>query len=229
MSNEGLLSDVSLIVPVAPGDDAWRTLLGDLETFAGERLVVGTAPEPVDFGAIVGARPARWLVSERGRAVQQNAGASAATKPFLWFVHADTRIPPAAFAALSSALVEESRAVHFFDLRFLPDGPRLMTLNEWGARFRSRVLGLPFGDQGLCLPKDLFEALGGFDTEAPYGEDHLLVWAAHRRQIPVVCTGASLQTSARKYREKGWLRTTCRHLALTLRQSLGEWRKPRGS
>ena len=52
MSNEGLLSDVSLIVPVAPGDDAWRTLLADLAPFHGELLVVGTTPEPLDFAEL---------------------------------------------------------------------------------------------------------------------------------------------------------------------------------
>ena len=225
MSNEGLLSNVSLIVPVAPGDEAWRTLLGDLGPFAGELLFVGTLPEPPGFGALMGDRAARWLVAERGRAAQQNAGARAATRPFLWFVHADTRIPPTAFNALRAALAQQPQAVHFFELQFLPDGPKLMKLNEWGARLRSRRLGLPFGDQGLCLPKDLFNSLGGFDTRAAYGEDHLLVWAAHRRRIPFRCTGAPIQTSARKYREQGWLRTTCRHLLLTFRQAVGEWRK----
>jgi ribosome-interacting GTPase 1 len=224
MSNEGLLSDVSLIVPVAPGEDAWRTLLGDLGPFAGELLVVGTVPEPFDFAERVGDRLARWVISECGRALQQNAGARSATRPFLWFVHADTRIPPDAFSALATALARQSQAVHFFDLQFLPDGPTLMFLNAWGTRFRSRGLGLPFGDQGLCLPKDLFDVLGGFDTEAAYGEDHLLIWAAHRRRVPVRCTGASIQTSARKYRERGWLRTTCRHVVLTVRQAFGEWR-----
>jgi hypothetical protein len=225
MSNEGLLSNVSLIVPVAPGDEAWRTLLGDLGPFGGEILVVGTAAEPPDFDRRR-SETVRWLVSEPGRAAQQNAGARAATRPFFWFVHADSRLGVEAFTELAAALASRPQAVHYFDLRFLPDGPALMRLNEWGARFRSRVLGLPFGDQGLCLSKDLFDALGGFDTQVSYGEDHLFVWAAHRRRVPVRSTGASIHTSARKYREWGWLRTTGRHLALTIRQAWREWRKP---
>ena len=51
-----------------------------------------------------------------------------------------------------------------------------MQLNAAGANLRSRWLGLPFGDQGLVLPRASFERLGGFDPALRYGEDHALVW-----------------------------------------------------
>jgi hypothetical protein len=77
------------------------------------------------------------------------------------------------------------------------------------------------------LPRTLFERLDGFDEHASYGEDHLLVWAAHHAGVPVVPVGASLRTSARRYRERGWLRTTLRHLLLTARQAWGARRRRR--
>jgi hypothetical protein len=121
---------------------------------------------------------------------------------------------------MGAAVRDAPGALHYFDLAFLGDGPRRCKLNALGARFRSRVLGMPFGDQGLCVRRDLFEALGGYDEAARYGEDHLLVWAARRAGVRLHPVGQRLRTSARKYGRQGWARTTARHLVLTLRQAL---------
>lgn len=152
-----------------------------------------------------------------------NAGARATVKPFVWFLHADSRFAPETLPTLSTALRAHPDALHYFDLDFLADGPPLMPLNTLGARLRSRWGGMPFGDQGFCLPRALWERLGGFDVDAPYGEDHLLVWKTRRAGIPLRRTGGALRTSARKYRERGWLTTTTTHLRLTARQAFPEW------
>ena len=152
-----------------------------------------------------------------------NAGARATTHPFLWFLHADSRLTPHALASLGRSLAEAPRALHYFDLAFLDDGPALMQINELGARLRSRWGGMPFGDQGFCIAGEVWEGLGGFRTDVEYGEDHLLAWAARRAGVPLRPVGAPLLTSARRYRERGWLRTTARHLRLTAAQAFPEW------
>ena len=101
-------------------------------------------------------------------------------------------------------------------------------MNAAGANLRARWLGLPFGDQGLLLPRACFEALHGFDEQAAYGEDHLLVWAARRAGLPLRHIPAVLETSARKYARHGWLRTTWRHWRLTVAQAWPAWRAMRG-
>ena len=70
------------------------------------------------------------------------------------------------------------------------------------------------------LPAALFATLGGYDERVSNGEDHLLVWAAHRARNPVLPVGADLWTSADNYAHHGWLATTARHLGLTLVQAL---------
>ncbi|HZF97242.1 MAG TPA: glycosyl transferase family 2, partial [Pseudoxanthomonas sp.] len=94
-----------------------------------------------------------------------------------------------------------------------------MALNALGAWFRSRCLGLPFGDQGLALPRALFERLGGFDESLRGGEDHDLVWRARRAGVPLQPARAPLYTSARKYAQRGWGATTAFHLRETWRQA----------
>jgi GT2 family glycosyltransferase len=165
----------------------------------------------------------RWLTSAPGRARQLNEGARASVRPYLWFLHADSRFTPFTLQALQESLNEEPGALHYFDLAYSEeDRPALMRLNELGAWWRSRLLGLPFGDQGFCLSRDNFNKLGGFSESVEYGEDHLLVWRAKELGIPLRATGAPLLTSPRKYSERGWARTTLKHQLLSLKQAMPE-------
>jgi hypothetical protein len=208
------------VIPVAPGERALAGLLAQLEALPPEAEILVSGAEP----PLPSLPPrCRWLLAPRGRAPQLNAGARAATREFLWFLHADSRLAPRTLPALERSLAADPGALHYFDLRFLDDGPALMRLNEAGAWLRSRVGGMPFGDQGLCLRRGLWARLGGFRTDVEYGEDHLLVWRARREGVRLRPTEAPLLTSARRYRERGWLATTARHLRLTARQAIPEW------
>lgn len=213
---------LSVIIPVGPGELAWRELLGDLAALAdsAEILLVAPAGEsPADFRAADHGLelPVRWLEAPRGRARQQNRGAAVARGEMLWFLHADSRVPADTVRAAQHA--DAPGSIGYFDLHFHDDGPWLVRLNSVGARIRSRWLGLPFGDQGLLLPRQLFDALGRFDESLARGEDHALVWSARRAGVPLLPLGAPLFTSARRYREGGWLRTTLRHARLTVAQA----------
>lgn len=213
---------LSVIIPVGPADPAWRELLGDLRALGDEAEIIlvatpGEAPgdfAPADYGL---AAPCRWLEAPAGRARQQNAGAAAAAGATLWFLHADSRAPRAAVAAAQR--FAGRAALGYFDLRFRADGPRLVKLNALGARIRSRCFGLPFGDQGLIMPRSAFLRLRGFDETLPAAEDHAFVWAARRAGLPLAPVGAVLETSARRYAAQGWLRTTLRHARLTISQA----------
>lgn len=217
------MGSLSVIIPIGPGETAWRALLPDLAGLGPEHEIVPVAVQggiPADFAANdFGLQaPVRWIEAPAGRALQLNAGARAARGDRLCFLHADSRLPAASLRALLAAAPGE-RDVHYFDLRFLSDGPPLMVLNRLGAFVRSHALGLPFGDQGLCLSRALFERLGGFDASIAGGEDHDLVWRARRAGAAILPLRAPIYTSARKYAERGWWRTTARHLWLTAVQA----------
>ena len=220
------LNDLAVIIPVGPNETAWRSLLPELAQLPNESeiILVGVDSEPLDFRRTIG-QNVRWVTSARGRAKQLNRGVQASTKRNLWFLHADSRIEKRALVALERSLRQNEVALHYFDLCFLDDGPWLMRLNNFGVWIRSHGMRLPFGDQGLCIPRHLLAKLGGFDERVPFGEDHLLVWAAHQNGIPVRCTGATIQTSARRYGEGGWSKTTARTMFLTARQALPELMK----
>jgi hypothetical protein len=216
---------LSVIVPIGPGEREADGLLRQLRALPRTaELIVATA-EPTS---------AKWklptvvpVAAEGGRARMMNAGAAQASGAWLWFLHADTRLLPGSLEALALFLRRETPALGWFDLRFRADGPALTRFNALGANLRARWLGIPFGDQAFVIRASDFRALGGFDEQASYGEDHLFVWTARGAGIPARRIGAAVATSARKYARHGWARTTLRHWWLTAEQAWPAWRRLR--
>ena len=227
---------LAVVVPVGPGDRIGPRLRAQLERLPATAQVYVVASDAADqpcsdadYGADLEAAPAgsasgphwHWLRAPKGRAVQQNTGAAAAQRDWLWFVHADTILAAGTLPALARFINADVPALGYFDLRFLDDGPALTRINAVGAWLRSRWLRLPFGDQGFVLPRATFVALGGFDPATGRGEDHQLVWRARRAGLPITPIGALIYTSARRYATGGWATTTGGHLLETWRQA---WR-----
>lgn len=216
---------LAVVVPIAPGDristQLYSQLLSGLPDEVSLHLVCAN-PDDIKHQAelLPASTRAHWLSAPPGRASQQNAGALAARdSTYLWFLHADSQLHPSTLPTLLRFVSSNIQALGYFDLRFLSDGPALTHINAAGAWLRSRLLHMPFGDQGLILPHAQFAQMGGFDTALMCGEDHDLVWRARRTGLPLQALGAPLYTSARKYARHGWLRTTCEHLLITARQA----------
>jgi len=219
---------ISVIIPIGENDESWRNLIDDLSFLSsndevvfstGKRQIAEIESAFTDKKVVF---RTRFVENSMGRARQMNAAVKVSAYGYLWFLHCDSRIPMGAFAKLKNIESLDLDDIHFFSLKFLADGPRQMAVNTVGVWFRSQVLKIPFGDQAFFMKKSVFQELGGFNEEAPYGEDHLLVWKAHRNKIKIRNVGSFIYTSARKYRSEGWSKTTSSHLILTVRQALPE-------
>ena len=87
-----------------------------------EIIFASRCPPPADWKD----GKSKWLVCKRsGRAAQMNIAAAAAKGRFLWFVHADTRLPDDAEEKLSRAIAVKPLALHYFDLNFYDGGWRM--------------------------------------------------------------------------------------------------------
>ena len=215
---------LSIIVPIGPGDTAWRGLAEQLLPLIPRPQVLLVFADGDAQGVDV-PRDCVALSAVAGRAHQLNAGIRAAEGEWLWLLHADSRLRLDTWLALREYIGATPRALGWFRLAFEQDGPRLMALNALGANLRARWLGLPFGDQGLVLHRDDAALLGPFDPSLAFGEDHAWVWRARRLGLPLRRIHGTLSTSARKYAAFGWLRTTARHLRLTVQQAMQEARR----
>jgi rSAM/selenodomain-associated transferase 2 len=150
---------------------------------------------------------AEIVVSAPSRGAQLAAGAARAKHPWLLFLHADTvldvgwerdashfmervddgRLQPAA-AAFRFALDDEGLA------------PRCL---EGLVGLRCALLRLPYGDQGLLIPRGLYDKVGGY-REIPLMEDLDLVRRLGSRAVKML--RARAVTSAQRYRRDGYLR-----------------------
>ena len=222
-----ILKRLSIIVPFHGADLNWKDLLQDLRPLPKNAEIILVGPDEPSAEILAKASESmvahvRYVRAPKGRGVQLNVGAKAAANDFFWFLHADSKIPRPSLFLLSQALLADPGAVYFFDLQFLDDGPKVMLLNSMGANFRSRYLGMPFGDQGFAMSRARFYRIGGFVENASYGEDHLFIWQARRKRVPVRRIAAPIFTSARRYESCGWVVLTSRRLYLTYRQAARE-------
>lgn len=205
----------SVIIPVGPGDTGWRDLLPRLDRLPRGSEIIISATTGAVCRADLEALPHRpiWLTGPAGRADQLNRGVARASGDRLWLLHADS-LPDAAVVDCAAGLRIDDDEIAWFDLRF-HDGPALVRLNAHGATLRSRLLGLPFGDQGWLLARSLFDRLGGFDPALKRGEDLDFIVRARACGVRLKRTGLALATSGRRYLDHGWLSTTARHVRLT--------------
>ncbi|MCJ7684473.1 MAG: TIGR04283 family arsenosugar biosynthesis glycosyltransferase [Desulfobacteraceae bacterium] len=148
---------------------------------------------------------ARIEKSSRGRAVQQNRGASVARGRTLLFLHADTHLPRGYINHVFEALMNPETVAGAFRFKTDLDHP-LMKPIELATNIRSRYLKLPYGDQGLFFRKAIFEGVGGF-PEVPIAEDLFLM---HRisKQGRIKIAPVHAITSGRRWQTQGFLRTT---------------------
>lgn len=156
-----------------------------------------------------------------GRARQLQAGYEACGGDVVLFLHADTRLSRGWAHALAGALADDGVAGGAFRFGFdRSDGisPGLRVV-EWGARWRSRWLGLPYGDQALFARRRVLERIGGV-PQAPLMEDLDLVDAI-RSHGRLALLDATATTSARRYRARGTARTAFRHLVALVGWKLG--------
>lgn len=197
-----MITDLSIIIPTlnaAAFLPATLAALGDVPEII---IVDGGSTDATTAIAI--ASGARLLTAPRGRGTQIAAGIAAATQPWLLLLHADTCLSP---GWRNAAHGQASHAGYF---RFVLDSadPRARRLERMVA-WRCRVLGLPYGDQGLLIHRDLLRAAGGMNP-LPLMEDVDLI----RRIGPsrLLALPAAAVTSARKWETQGYLRRSARNL-----------------
>ena len=165
-----------------------------------ERIVVDGGS--TDRTAELAARYARVVRSSPGRAVQMNAGARAASGEVLWFVHADTTLPPDAPDHIRSA-VAEGFIGGAFSTRFDEPAP-FWDLITWFDNHRTRVFHSYFGSRAMFVLAETFHEIGGF-PEIPFLEDIAFSRSMRRKGRTVMLDAVALE-SFRRFREKGPMR-----------------------
>lgn len=159
---------------------------------------------------------AAWVEGPPGRGGQIARGVAASAGDWLLILHADTHLSDGWTSAARAHMTAYPDRAGYFRLSFRAQGaaPRLVA---GGANLRSRLLGLPYGDQGLLISRKLLAEVGGV-PDIPLMEDVAL---AGRLRGRLRALDALALTSAERYLADGWAGRVAGNLGTLLRYRLG--------
>lgn len=210
---------VSIVMPVLDEGPGLVDALAALQRFrqAGAEIVVVDGGSGDDSIAPVRPLADRIVVAARGRGRQMNTGAAVAHGRILLFLHADTRLPSTAIDAVLAAAAGGAQWGRF-DVRI--DGALAgLRLVAFMMNWRSRLTGIATGDQAIFAAREAFFLAGGF-PEIALMED-VVFSRKMRRRSPPACLRDKVETSGRRWRKHGLLRTIFLMWRLRLRFFFG--------
>jgi len=160
--------------------------------------------------------PVTVCLSEKGRAIQMNAGAQLASGEVLWFLHADTT-PPATFRDDILAAIDRGCEAGCFRMTF-DDPDWLMQIYGWFTQFPLTICR--GGDQSLFITRELFDRIGRFDETMQIMEDIDIIERIQRHTAFYILD-STVVTSARKYHDNGLIRLQAIFGTIHLMYTLG--------
>ena len=195
---------LSAVIPTLNAESALGACLKRLE--GADEIIVVDGGSRDSTVAIAEEAGARVIFAPKGRGVQLKAGGEAARGDWLVFLHADTLLGPGWRGAVEAQMARPFRPACF---RLRLDDPAWQArLIERGVALRVKLLGLPYGDQGLLVSRQLYSNVGGY-RPLPLMEDVDLA----RRIGRVRMLAPEALTSADRWRRDGWFRRSARNLA----------------
>jgi len=198
-----------MISVVIPALNAAATLGPCLAALSGaDEIIVVDGGSTDSTAAVACASAARLLRSPPGRGLQLAAGAAAAKGDWLLFLHADTLLAPGWREAVERHIARRPDSAACFRFR-LDSADKRARLIEAGVASRVRLLALPYGDQGLLIPRRLHDEVGGYRPLALMEDVDLVRRIGGRR---IARLDADAITSAERWRRDGWLRRSARNL-----------------
>ena len=209
---------LSVIIPTLDAAPALPACLGalveGLEAGMIREVIVSDGGSTDPTQAIAKAAGAQIVTGPASRGGQLRRGAAAAQGAWLLVLHADTVLPEGWTRAARTQMRAGGPAA--FRLSFDAAGVMPALVAGW-ANLRSRVFGLPYGDQGLLIPKDVYQTAGGY-RDIPLMEDVALARSLRGR---IALMPLAVITGAERYARAGWLRRGARNLGTLARYLCG--------
>ncbi len=159
---------ISIVIPVYNEEAAINRALSALPFGKGIEVIVVDGQSDDRTIDIVRQYPVKIVTSSRGRALQMNAGVSAAKGDVLLFLHADCLLEREGLQA-----IEKQVSLNFVGGCFTHkiDSPKwIYRFIEASGHLRAVFFKIFYGDQAIFVCRDIFERIGGFES-VPLFED----------------------------------------------------------
>jgi rSAM/selenodomain-associated transferase 2 len=206
---------ISIVIPAYNEEKVLPSTLAALFAQTGEFEVILVDGMSSDRTCEIARRfpQIRVLTASKGRALQMNAGAKAATGEWLLFLHADTTLPVGALQRLNGMEHDQTVQAGGFMHQFSGDDWRLRFIS-FLDNFRCTRSRIIYGDQALFVRRTLFEELSGFPNQ-PILEDVAFCERLIKVTKPLLLH-PPVVTDARKFMKMGIWRSFVRVLLIIL-------------
>ena len=197
---------ISVIIPVLNEEAVIGACLAQFCGVEDVELIVVDGGSMDDTQQVVEARGGvQWVqVEKAGRARQMNAGAERATGDVFLFLHADTFLPSDGLRLIRDSLRVPGVVGGRFRLG-LSEKTIGFRLVAFLSTLRSRYLGITYGDQGIYVRRETFNAVEGFPPLQLFEDSEFCSRVA--RVGKFVMLNAQVCSSTRRWREWGFVRT----------------------
>lgn len=212
----------SIIVPALHESDRINFLIDQINASGcnkGCEIIVVDGSRENDTIEAIGNKEVITLRSEKGRGKQMNAGASVARGEILIFIHADTELPPGAFAKINSVMEQNKYVGGAFSLGIKSEKFLYKSLARL-ASLRCRLTRIPYGDQAIFIRRDYFNRIEGY-REISLMEDVELMRRIKHTGKEICILPDPVMTSARRWDEEGFLYVLLRNTTLFIMYILG--------
>lgn len=210
---------ISVIIPVYHEEGLIESTISSIRINAG---ISGSAAEIIVCDGVPGDSTLKAIKdsdvikvpSAAGRAKQMNTGAKAATGEIFLFLHADSTLPGNAFRLIQETLRDPKISGGAFFLKIESPHP-FVWLAAFFTNIRCALTRVPYGDQGIFIRKEVFEAFGGY-PDIPIMEEVELMRILKKRHLRIKILRKKIRTSARRWEKQGVFFTTFRNRLLSL-------------
>lgn len=222
LNTHGSHKSVSVIIPTFRDDAALKRLLRQLSGLDVFEIIVvdgeGRWSPPAHLS---GFRAVQWKTAPRGRGPQIAHGLACANGEYLWVLHADSQVHEDSLDDIEAVLTQPHVSLGMFRLRF--DAKNwAYHLFEFFAGFDTALTS--FGDQGFFFRRhdidQIWRELYPLLSQAPILED-VVLRRALKTLGQVKKSRLVIETSPRRFEQKGVWRTQIRNAVLLLRARFG--------
>ncbi len=200
-----LTRKISIIVPVLNETDTLEKTLRTAQSSAQVEIIVADGGSEDGTDDLARSMGVKVIYRPAGRAAQMNAGAAIATGDILLFLHGDTQLPQGFDKVITETLSNSDVIAGAFELRIDGEHKGLRFI-ETGVNWRSRWFGMPYGDQAIFMPAQVFKRVGGFPEMAIMEDFEMMRRLRRLGKINIVAM--PVLTSGRRWQKLGVVKTT---------------------
>lgn len=212
--------DIAIVIPVLDDARSLSDLLREIHRWKTRpsEIIVAAATDDAEIVDLSSLYRCRYVRSEACRGKQLDDGARTATAGTLWFVHADSAPSETSLVDITRARADSAQAGYF---RFEFTGRRTWQkdLIERLVYIRTRLGGMPYGDQGLWISREAYVECDGFAHEPLFEEVRLIKRLKSRGRVRAL--GTAIGVAPRRWEREGWWYRSAKNRLLALGHALG--------